>query len=187
MSTSSTSTGTTTGMTAGTTAGTTPEKATGTTPGSTTPAASFRTGDGTGAGRRLDPAPVGIRTRLAGLWTATLFVFAYVDIFSFYRADFRAAVEAGTVSGFTVGQGFLLGTTAYILLPSLMVYLVLVLPPRVNRVANIALAVVYAATIVVAAYGEWQYFVVGSIVEVILLAVIARSAWTWPKQDDHAA
>lgn len=157
---------------------------TGSTTRRSTPEAASRAGTSARAGRRLDPAPVGVRTRLAGLWAAMLFVFAYVDLFSFYRADFRADVEAGTVSGFTVGQGFLLGTTAYILLPSLMVYLVLVLPAQVNRVANIALAVVYAATIVGGAIGEWQYYVVGSIVEVILLAVIVRSAWAWPKQDE---
>jgi len=170
MSTSSTTTGTT-----------------GTTLSGATRDAAARAGNGKGAGSRLDPAPVGVRTRLAGLWAAMLFVFAYVDIFSFYRPDFRAAVEAGTVSGFTVGQGFLLGTTAYILLPSLMVYLVLVLPAQVNRVANIVLAVVYAATIVAGAIGEWQYYVVGSFVEVVLLALVVRYAWAWPKQDDQAA
>ncbi|WP_088282228.1 DUF6326 family protein [Kineosporia sp. A_224] len=176
MSTSSAATGTTgtTGTSGTTTTGTTPD-------------AASRTGSDQAAGRRLDPAPVGVRTRLAGLWAAMLFVFAYVDLFSFYRPDFRAAVEAGTVSGFTVGQGFLLGTTAYIVLPSLMVYLVLVLPPQVNRVANIVLAVLYAVTIVAGAIGEWQYYVLGSVVEVALLALVVRNAWAWPKQDDQAA
>ena len=33
-----------------------------------------------------------------------LFVFAYVDLFSLYRLDFRADIEAGEVGGFAVNQ-----------------------------------------------------------------------------------
>ncbi len=111
-----------------------------------------------------------------------LFVFAYVDLFSFYRPDFRADVEAGVISGFAVNQTFLLATTAYVVLPTLMIFGALVLRPQVNRVANIGLAVVYALTIIGGAIGEWDYYVLGSAVEVALLAAIAFYAWTWPKQ-----
>ena len=55
-----------------------------------------------------------------------LFVFAYVDLFSLYRPDFRADVEAGEIGGFTVNQAFLLGTTVYVVIPSLMVFCTLV-------------------------------------------------------------
>jgi hypothetical protein len=41
-----------------------------------------------------------------------LFVFAYVDLFSLYRSDFRADVEAGEIGGFTINQSFLLGPSA---------------------------------------------------------------------------
>jgi len=59
-----------------------------------------------------------------------------------------------------------------------MVYLTLVLPRRVNRVLNIALAVVYAVTIVGSAVGEWGYFILGSTVEAVLLAAVVHHAWT---------
>ena len=52
----------------------------------------------------LDRAPVNVRIKLSALWTSTLFVFAYVDLFSLYRPDFRADVEAGEIGGFTVNQ-----------------------------------------------------------------------------------
>lgn len=128
----------------------------------------------------LAPLPVDTRIKLSGLWASTLFVFAYVDIFSLYRADVRADLEAGELAGFTVGQPFLLGTTLYILLPSLMVFATLVLRARVARTANIALAAVYTLTIVAGAIGEWGYYVLGSAVEVALLAGVAYLAWTWP-------
>jgi Family of unknown function (DUF6326) len=119
------------------------------------------------------------RIKLSALWTSMLFVFAYVDLFSLYRADFRADLERGEVGGFTVDQAFLAGTTAYVLVPSLMVYGALVLRPRVNRFANLGLSVVYAVTIVAGAIGEWSYYVLGSAVEVALLAAVAYHAWTW--------
>ena len=74
-----------------------------------------------------------------------------------------------------------MGTTIYVVIPSLMVFATLVLRPGVNRVANIALSIIYALTIVAGAIGEWNYFILGSAVEVALLASIAYCAWTWPR------
>ena len=130
---------------------------------------------------KFEPATVNVRTKVSALWTSMLFVFAYVDLFSLYRPDFRADLEAAEVGGFTVNQSFLLGTTAYVVIPSLMVFTTLVLQPRVNRVANIALGIVYIVTIVIGAVGEWSYYIFGSVVEVALLAAIVYYAWTWPK------
>lgn len=135
-----------------------------------------------GAGTKFAPSTVNVRTKISALWASMLFVFAYVDLFSLYRPDFRAELEAGEVAGFTISQTFLLGTTIYVLIPSLMVFLALVLPPRVNRIANIALGTVYALTIIAGAIGEWNYYVLGSVVEVALLATIVYYAWTWPNR-----
>ncbi len=131
---------------------------------------------------KLARSNVNVRIKLSALWTSMLFVFAYVDLFSLYRPDFRADVEAGEVGGFTVNQSFLLGTTAYVVIPSLMVFLSLVLRPRVDRIANIALGVVYALTVIAGAIGEWNYYILGSAVEVMLLAAIVCYAWTWPTE-----
>ena len=132
-------------------------------------------------GTKLEESKVNVRIKISALWAAMLFVFAYVDLFSLYRPDFRAGIEAGEIAGFTIGQGFLLGTTVYILIPSLMVFLALVLRPQINRIANIALSVVYALTIIAGAIGEWNYWILGSAVEVGLLGAIVYYAWTWPK------
>ena len=85
------------------------------------------------------------------------------------------------ISGFTVNQAFLLGTTAYVVLPSLMVFGALVLRPAVNRIANIVLGSLYAVTIVAGAIGEWSYYILGSAIEVALLAGVIYYASTWPK------
>ncbi len=134
------------------------------------------------AAARFQDLPVNVRVKLSGLWASMLFVFAYVDLFSLYRADVRSKLEAGQVSGFDVGQTFLFATTLYIAIPSLMVFLVLVLRPGVNRITNLVVASVYALTIVGGAIGEWGYYVLGSALEVGLLAAIVFYAWTWPRQ-----
>jgi hypothetical protein len=122
---------------------------------------------------------VDTRLKIAALWIAMLFIFAYVDLFSLYRPDVRADLEAGRLFAFDVSQTFLFVTTLYVILPSLMIYLTLVMPRGINRLLNIALAAVYAVTIVGSAVGEWGYFVLGSAVEVVLLGALVYHAWTW--------
>ena len=129
----------------------------------------------------FDTARVNVRVKIAALWASMLFVFVYVDLFSTYRADFRADLDAGKVNGFTVGQTFLLATTAFVVIPSLMVFLTLVLPPRVDRIANLALSGVYALIIIGGAIGEWSYYLLGSAIEVVQLAGVGYFAWTWPR------
>jgi hypothetical protein len=129
---------------------------------------------------RLEPANVNVRIKIAALWTSMLFVWAYVDIFSLYRPDFRADLEAGQIAGFTVNQSFLFATTAYVVIPSLMVFGVLVLRPRVNRIANVALSAIYGLTVIAGAIGEWSYYLLGSAIEIALLAAIVHYAWNWP-------
>jgi hypothetical protein len=119
---------------------------------------------------------------LSALWTTTLLVFAYVDIFGFFRADVLSAALDGEISGvgFTVDQTFLLLTTAYVAVPSLMVVLSLVLPRRVNRPLTVVVAALYAISIAVSCIGEtWAYYLVGSAVEVVLLATAVVVALRW--------
>jgi hypothetical protein len=124
-----------------------------------------------------------VKIVLSALWIAMLFVFAYVDLFGFYRADVLGAALDGKVAttSFTVNQTFLTLTLIYVLLPILMVVLSLLLTPRVNRITNIVVSLLYAVSIIISCIGEeWTYYIVGSAIEVILLGTIARSAWRWP-------
>ena len=127
-------------------------------------------------------APLDRRIVLSGLWVSTLFVFAYVDIFAFWRADVidGALTDEVPGAGFEIGQAFLALTTLYVVVPSLMVAGSLMLPYRLNRLANLALAGIYVLTIIGSMIGEtWAYFLIGSGVELVLLAAIARVAFRW--------
>jgi len=138
-----------------------------------------------GVAVELSDTKVNVKVALSGLWITMLFVFAYVDIFGFWRADVIQGALAGKVPGpgFEIGQAFLALTTIYVLIPSLMVVVSLLAPARPNRVANIVVSLLYAASVVLSAVGEtWIYYLLGSAVEVLLLLAIARMAWTWPKR-----
>jgi hypothetical protein len=137
----------------------------------------------TTATRQYRETPVDVKLVLSALWIAMLFVFAYVDIFGFFRADVLDAALDGKVAstGFTVNQLFLTLTLIYILVPSLMVVLSLVLRPQVNRITNVVVSLVYLVSIIVSCIGEtWVYYIVGSVIEALLLVAIARTAWKWP-------
>jgi hypothetical protein len=134
--------------------------------------------------RQLQDAPIDVKLVLSALWIAMLFVFAYVDIFGFFRADVLQAALDGEVAatGLAVNQAFLIATLVYILLPALMVVLSLVLRARHNRMFNLVVSLVYAVTIIASCIGEtWVYYLLGSLVEVALLATIALTAWRWPR------
>ncbi len=134
----------------------------------------------------LQELKVNIRIVIAFLWTAMLFIFAYVDIFGFFRADVLQDALNGKVFIFEANQTFFLLTTIYILIPSLMVFLTLVLKATIAKLANIILSLLYIVTIAGAMVGEsWWYFLLGSALEIILLLVIIIYAWKWPRIETH--
>jgi hypothetical protein len=134
--------------------------------------------------RILDDVRIGVRLKISALWIAMLFLFAYGDIFGFFRAGLIEEVIAGKVSGIKITEDFLFAVSVYIAIASLMVFLSLVLKPKVNRWTNIVLPILYIVSIVVSAIGEtWAYYLFLSVAESSLLLLIVWYAWTWPKQE----
>lgn len=126
---------------------------------------------------------VNVKVVLSGLWVSMLFVFAYVDIFGFWRADVINGSLDGRVpgAGYDINQSFLTLTTLYILVPALMVPFSLIVPAGINRPINLTVSLVYALSVVAAAIGEtWVYYIIGSVVEVLILLTIVTVAWFWP-------
>jgi uncharacterized protein DUF6326 len=130
---------------------------------------------------------VGVRLKISALWIAVLFLFAYGDIFGFFKSGQIEEVLAGEISGIEITQIFLFAASVYIAIASVMVFLSLVLKPTVNRWANIVLPILYIVSIVASVIGEdWAYFFFLSILESAVLLLIIRYAWTWPRQEEAA-
>jgi hypothetical protein len=68
-------------------------------------------------------------------------------------------------------------------IPILMVFLSVTLPARANRLTNIVVASLYVVVSVATAVGEaWVYYFALAVgLEVVVLALVVRYAWTWPR------
>ena len=103
-----------------------------------------------------------------------------------YKPGVIDNLRAGVVFEFDITPTLLTIFVAVIAIPALMVMLSMTLPARVNRATNLVVASLYIPVSVFNAVGEswsWSYFYGLSIgLEVLLLAFILRSAWTWPRR-----
>ena len=131
----------------------------------------------------LHDPPVPVRAKLAAAWTSFMFVYIYTDYFTLYKPGFIDDILAGVVWEFQISQTLLTVFLALTAVHSLMIVLSVILPARANRVINLVVASVYIPFSMFNAVGEsWTYFYGLSIgLEVLLLAFILRSAWTWPR------
>lgn len=63
-----------------------------------------------------------------------------------------------------------------------MIFLSVALPAKVNRWVNIIIAAVNIPFMLFNLKGEaWIHMVFGAVVEVVLLCLIIRYAWKWPR------
>jgi hypothetical protein len=130
----------------------------------------------------LEDMRVGVRPKISALWIAMLVLFAYGDIFGFFKPGQIEEVMSGEISGIEITQGFLIAISVYIAIASVMIFLTLVLKPTMARWSNIVLAILYIVSIIAAAIGEDAYYLFLSAVEIAMLLLIVGHAWTWPRQ-----
>jgi hypothetical protein len=133
----------------------------------------------------LHDPPVPVRAKLAAAWTSLMFLVIYVDYFALYKPGFIDDILAGRVYEFAIGPTFVTLGFTVIAIPSLMILLSMTLPARVNRAANLVVASLNIPVMIFNAAGEsWTYFSFYGLsigLELLLLAFILRSAWTWPR------
>ncbi len=112
-----------------------------------------------------------------------MFLYIYVDYFALYKPGVIDDILVGFVWEFDISQTLLTAFLTLMAIPILMVMLSMTLPARVNRAANLVVASLYIPVSVFNGAGEsWTSFYGLSIgLEVLLLAFILRSAWTWPR------
>lgn len=122
-----------------------------------------------------------VQAKLAAAWTSLTFLYAYVDIFNFFKPGVLDSIHDGKVSTFDVSAPLLTLMLASVALPGVMVVLSMTLPDRMNRLANIVVAIALVPYTIFNVAGEgleWAVFYAVSIgIEVILLAFILRTAW----------
>jgi hypothetical protein len=131
----------------------------------------------------LHDPPVPVRAKLAAAWASVMFFYIYVDYLHLYTPGVIDDILAGVVFEFDISQTFVVIALMLVGIPALMILLSTTLPARANRATNLVVASLYIPVSVFNVVGEsWTYFYgLGVVVEVIVLAYILRSAWTWPR------
>ena len=138
---------------------------------------------GKGSPSPLENTHVPVQLKLAAAWTSFMFLYIYVDYFHLYKPGAIDDILAGVVWEFDINQTSVVTALMLVGTPALMILLSTTLPARANRTLNLVVASLYIPVSVFNAVGEsWIYFYGLSIgLEVLLLAFILRSAWTWPR------
>lgn len=129
---------------------------------------------------------VPVQAKLAAAWTSFVFLYVYVDILAFYKPGVVDDILIGVVWEFDITPTWAITALTLLAIPIFMVVLSMTLPARANRITNLIVAslqVPFAAFNAVGQLGEsWMYFyLLGVALELILLALILRYAWTWPR------
>lgn len=125
---------------------------------------------------------INVKLKLAALWVSFMFLYIYVDYFALYMPSKIDGILKGRVFVFAITQGFLSVALVSITIPTLMIFLSVALPAKVNRWVNSIIAAVYIPFTLFNLVGEaWIHMVFGAVVEVILLGLIIRYAWKWPR------
>jgi hypothetical protein len=131
----------------------------------------------------LEDYKINIRIILSALWTAIMFCYIYGDYFELYVPQ--------KVEGLLNGQNFLdnpmkLFITTFILtIPALMIFLSLILNPKLTKLLNIGVGIfftLFTLLVGISSITEWRaFYVFLSLLESILTAIVVFKACNWPK------
>ena len=91
----------------------------------------------------LDEQKVNVRIKLAGLWTALMFLYIYIDYFHLHTPGAISGIIEGKVFEFDITQTFTVIGLTSVAIPAIMIYLSLVLKAKINRQVNMVAGIFY--------------------------------------------
>ena len=128
---------------------------------------------------------VHVRLKLFALWSSVMFFYIYGDYFQLWETGQLQQMIAGKMPFAANSQGVLLGMAGVMIVPSLMPFLSLVLPARLNRWLNIIFGGIYSLIMIIAFKSGWYFYILFGVIEIILTLLIVWYAWTWPKEANN--
>jgi hypothetical protein len=120
--------------------------------------------------------------KLSALWAATMFCYIYGDYFGLFIPP--TLVEMGNGIMGPLGRatpGVLIGVSVMMAVPSLMVALVLFLPPRLCKWLCVVLGAAYTLIMAISMPGSAPFYQLLGVVEMALTLAIVVVALRWPK------
>lgn len=133
------------------------------------------------APKLLEDMAIPVKVKLAGAWASLMLCYIYGDYFGLYKPGTLQEMLDGKMGPLgPTTQGVLLGTSIMMAIPSLMVFLSLVMKPRLNRWMNLAFGVLYTAIMLLTLPGAWVFYQFLGGIEILLTLAITWLAWRWP-------
>lgn len=131
---------------------------------------------------QLEDIKVNVKIKLAMLWASFMLLYVFIDFFSLYMPNNIANIIKGKVYVFDISQGFIITAVGLMTIPTLMIFLSVALPAKVNRWLNIIIAFTHIPYMLFNLVGEaWLHMYFAAFVEVVLLCLIISYAWQWPR------
>lgn len=132
----------------------------------------------------FEDSKIDTKIKLAALWASITFCYIYGDYFELYTPGKLGSMLAGKMGPLgAVTQEILVGTSIMMAIPSLMVFLSLVIKPAVSRWINILFGTAFTIIMLLAIQGTWRFYQFFGIVEIILTASVVWHAWKWPRTE----
>lgn len=131
---------------------------------------------------------VNVRVVLAFLWGCAMFMYIYADIKTFFRPGIIEQVINKEVIGITITQGFLFAGAILMSIPPFMIFLSLVLKPKLNRVLNIVISglhIVLMCTLYLIPDEIWWYYLFYNFTEMVFHILIIWFAVKWPNENKN--
>ena len=119
------------------------------------------------------------KIKLSALWVSLMLTYLLGDVMRIFSGDYFA----GEIEGMQVSQGMYLGMAILFVIPILMVYLSLTLRFKVNRLANIIVAVVFFVINLIGLPGypsAYDQFLI--VVGLVCNIMTTWFAWKWSPQ-----
>lgn len=139
----------------------------------------------------LEDVKINVKLKLSALWASVMFCYIYGDFFSlFVPGRIDSLMNGNSGIGNTTPLKLLM-FALLMTLPSIMVFLSLVLKPKINRWANVSMGIFFTAIMVLViatSIGKWMIFYIFlGVIEIVITLLIVWYAWSWPKQKDQLA
>lgn len=129
---------------------------------------------------QLKEFKVNVKIKLAALWTMIMILYIYNDIFSLFKPGVLQSILDGYMGPFLVSQGGLFSAAVLMAIPTLMIFLSLVLSPKANRITNIIVSTLYIGVMIASLIGEWYFYMFMGAVEIAcnIIIIIIAVKWT---------
>ena len=134
---------------------------------------------------KLEDFKVNVKIKLAALWTSVMFCYIYEDYFELYVPKKLEHIISG--DGLLNTPMKLFSASFVLIIPALMIFLSILLIPKLSRLINIIFGTLYTALMlwIASNYSDkWLTFALSfAIIESIITLIIVWYAWKWPRHN----